>query len=727
MKNLTILLLLLVSPFFLNAQTNGNCTWTGGGGDTNWTNTANWTCGGNAGYPSGAAAVALLQTANNSITLNADIELKQIKIGGTAPVNTTYTITTTSGQNYTLTISANGVSQPVQINKQGCDYVFNCNVTHDNTGNGAKTFNINAGATCTMTFGEGYTFTANDPTTFQSNNKLHEVHFNGTIVSPDYKDLKFTDKHQVYFGANVNMTNFGGDLWFTGANESANGVTVNGAVKARHLDFDDDAFMTINTTGSVTCTSNTFTTDGNSKVTIKTSNSASGALIAKNATGSINIDFVKTLDDGGEWTLIGVPVAGETVADVDDNLLTQGGNSAIATYDNSQGDYSHYSTNATTALTPGVGYAVAPTGSSGTTDVTFSGTFTVDANVAVAVDRHSGVADNKGWWNLVGNPYTSYLMMTDNVDTASDSFLEVNKGNIHNSYEAVYAWDGAAWDIYNKTTNTINHIAPGEGFFIYFRDTDDAANINFKEAMQKVSKGANFNAGLAPGGSSAQRKAIFEVKIDDIENNQTDNINLYFSDKTTKGLDPGYDAGKFFLGSESKIFTRLIEEDEGIDFQIQALAYGDLNDLVVPIGISTNSSSLKISVADSSLDNFTNVFLEDRLENTIVEFDRPIDLEFENNEDSTGRFFLHFTDEIFIPELPTDDDLRIYKVSENEIRIMGDSDKNYNAQIYDFSGRLIEQVSFKHKINVSDLRKGIKILKIQSDDNVNIIKKFKLN
>ena len=52
----------------------------------------------------------------------------------------------------------------------------------------------------------------------------------------------------VYFGANVNMTNFGGDLWFTGATESANGVTVNGAVKARHLDFDDDAFMTINTT-----------------------------------------------------------------------------------------------------------------------------------------------------------------------------------------------------------------------------------------------------------------------------------------------------------------------------------------------------------------------------------------------------------------------------------------------------------------------------------------------
>ena len=58
---------------------------------------------------------------------------------------------------------------------------------------------------------------------------------------------------------------------------------------------------------------------------------------------------------------------------------------------------------------------------------------------------------------------------------------------------------------------------------------------------------------------------------------------------------------------------------------------------------------------------------------------------------------------------------------------MGDPAKNYSADIYDFSGRLINHVEFQHKINVSDLKKGIKILKIKSDDNVDVIKKFKLN
>lgn len=733
MKNLTLFIILLVSPFFLNAQAiNNQCNWSGGGADTNWTTTANWT-GNNCvnGYPSGTAAVALIQSANTTITLDADIELKQIKIGGTAGEDNVYTITTTAGQNYTLLISGSGVSQPIQINKKGNEFVFNCNVTHDNTAGGTKTINLNAGVSTSgkyikLTHGEGYTLKVDDHITFQSNSKFHEVYLNGTISSTSglTKDMKFTDKHKLYFGANVNMTNFGGDLWFTGSNESSTGVTVNGAVKARQLAFEDDAFMVINTSGSVTATSSTVTTGGNSFIRVKTSNTASGTFIAKLGTGDINLQFVKTLDADGEWTLIGVPVTGETVADVDDNLLTQGGNSAIATYDNSAGDYAHFSTNANTALVAGTGYAIAPTGS-GTVDVTFTGTMSTAGTVTAAVSRDASVADNKGWWNLLGNPYPSYLMMTDNTDSASDSFLEINKGNIHNSYEAVYAWDGAAWDVYNKTTNTINHIAPGEGFFIYFRNTDDAATINFKEAMQKVSKGANFNAGLA-GGNSNSRIAIFEVKIDDLENDQSDNINLYFSDKTTKGLDPGYDAGKFFMGSESKLFTRLLDGDEGIDFQIQALPFDQLNNLVVPLGITTSSSKLKLSVADSSIDNFINIFLEDKLNNTIVEFDKPIDLEFSNDESSVGRFFLHFTDEL-IPELPTDKDLRIFKVSDNEIKIMGDPTKSYSAEIYDFSGRLINNVTFKHKINVSDLKKGIKILKIKSDDNVNVIKKFKLN
>ena len=106
----------------------------------------------------------------------------------------------------------------------------------------------------------------------------------------------------------------------------------------------------------------------------------------------------------------------------------------------------------------------------------------------------------------------------------------------------------------------------------------------------------------------------------------------------------------------------MVNDDEGTNFSIQALPYNDLKDLVVPLGITTESSSLQLSVTENSIDDFYRIYLEDKLENTIVELDQTIDLNFEdNNSDGLGRFYLHFTDGI-IPELPTDgDDLEYLK------------------------------------------------------------------
>ena len=80
-----------------------------------------------------------------------------------------------------------------------------------------------------------------------------------------------------------------------------------------------------------------------------------------------------------------------------------------------------------------------------------------------------------------------------------------------------------------------------------------------------------------------------------------------------------------------------------------------------------------------------------------------------------------------IPELPTDgDDFRIYKVSNNEIRLMGEPDKIYKAKVFDFSGRLIDVVEFKHRVNIDKLdNQSIKILNIEDKDK-KLTKKFQL-
>jgi hypothetical protein len=243
--------------------------------------------------------------------------------------------------------------------------------------------------------------------------------------------------------------------------------------------------------------------------------------------------------------------------------------------------------------------------------------------------------------------------------------------------------------------------------------------------MQTSGQGANFNASVVRNDS--QRVSIFKIELKDNLNNESDNLKLYFSDRVTKGLDPGYDAGKFFRGSDSKVFTRLVEEDEGVDLQIQALPYNDLKDLVIPLGITTKSPSLQLSINENSIDHLYRVYLEDRLNNTIVEFNKSIDLSFDDDSKGIGRFYLHFT-EGTIPELPTDgDDFRIFKVSNSELRLMGSPETNYNAKVYDFSGRLVREVNFNHQVNISEIdSRGINILTIESNDTT-LTKKFKLN
>lgn len=492
---------------------------------------------------------------------------------------------------------------------------------------------------------------------------------------------------------------------------------------SQDVDVADDATITIET-GATMTVDGSITTNTSGSIIIETSTTESGSLLAIEAGESQGkgITLRRYLDGGEEWTLIGVPVTGETVADVDDNLRTNNGKSAIGYFDPSSndGEFVYYDTDAATELVNGRGYSVSPS-DSGTID--FTGPMPSD-DVQYTLEDEGGTYGN---WNLIGNPFPSYLNMTDDADQ-DNNFLTVNDDYFNDNYWGVYAWDGDQYVVYNHLTDDINYIAPGEGFFVY--SEDGGATIAFEESMQTSGQGNNFNAEIALGAESENiRKEVVFIELKDRFTEKTDITKLYFTDdnEVSKGLDRGYDAGKFSSGLESTIYSRLVEEDKGVNFYIQALPYGDLNDLVIPLGINTKSSSLDLSIKESSIDDFYNLYLHDKLKNTIVELDRTINLEFNQNEINDGRFYLLFTDGS-IPELPTDDNLRIFKVSEGEIKLMGDYDTNYKAQIFDFTGRFIKEVEFKHQTKVDRLGKGVQILKIKSDINQEVTtKKFILN
>ena len=87
--------------------------------------------------------------------------------------------------------------------------------------------------------------------------------------------------------------------------------------------------MTINKDGALTVTGEV---TNNGTLTIESDNNESGSLIAKSAS-TPTLTFNNYIYSA-QWKLIGLPVTGEVVNDIDDNLLASGSKSAIGYYDN---------------------------------------------------------------------------------------------------------------------------------------------------------------------------------------------------------------------------------------------------------------------------------------------------------------------------------------------------------------------------------------------------------
>jgi hypothetical protein len=736
MKKLFLSIILVIIPLFIFSQDH---IWDGSE-DNNWSTAGNWST--NSVPNSNTAQVVLATTGSSgdivNITLDMNATVGRIKVTSAGTENISYKITG-DGTGKILTIG--GTSPPTEIitiAKVNSDIHFNCNVTIAGGNDPQVLRNYTSGY---MYFGAGKTLTLNENIKIQGDSsKLLNVVFSGTnVMSDNTKSIMLFKRGSLkwettYIGAGFLGSISIGDINNL-ANSQGNSATVQGKLEAKDFYLSKASICTIAETGSVVLSGAATVQSGQTgHFLLKSTKTDVAALIAPNTTSeAVRVRFRKNMDAtqigsaAREWNLVGVPLTGEEVDDVhalntqlQAGSGAQAGKTSLAKWDPATSTYAYQSATATgNYLVGGKGYAVSP---AATGAVEFRGFFQEAAVTRALVDG----AGAYGNWNLLGNPFSSYLNTTDDSGDATNNFLTVNAAKIHADYGAIYSWNGTIYKVHNHATDGKDYAAPGEGFFIHVVD-DVTGNASFTEAMQNASPAqrGNFNAGIVR--DDVKREATFKIKMEDQENNDYDYVDFFFSDESTKGLDFGYDAGKFFMSSKSKIYTRLVEEDKGTDFQLQALAYDDLKDVVVPLGITTKSSSIKLSIKENTIDHLYRVYLEDRLKNTIVEFDDSIDLNFENNSTEAGRFYLHFT-EGMIPELPTDgDDFRIFKVSNSELRLMGSPETNYSAKVYDFSGRLVREVNFTHRVNINEIdSRGINILTIESKDQ-KLTKKFKLN
>ncbi len=387
------------------------------------------------------------------------------------------------------------------------------------------------------------------------------------------------------------------------------------------------------------------------------------------------------------------------------------GEYAFAPYNLTTGAYENYDIggNGTGAfpLIPGTGYRAA-TALGGT--LTFTGSV-IKTNVEVPV---SGAVAGKAW-NLIGNPYPSYI-------DAAAFFTTNNIEQFHEEYVAIYGYTGSknSWKIYNRATiDTL--IAPGQGFFVKSRAS--GGSIQFTPAMRRTGSSDDFILGR----QQSALKALSKLKLSNTTENVTTSI--YFIEGTTKGLDPGYDAAAYSATAiDFAIFTNLLEDNTGLDIAIQSLPYNDFNDAVVPLGIKAKAGTeLSISIDDLSTLPFNiNVYLEDTQNNTLTLLNTSA-FKFTTTTaiNGIGRFNVHYSSKtLSIADIPSADNLRIYTtLNPKSLFITGQLTKATIAKLYDIHGRLVmTKVLNLHTTNnsmdISAVSSGVYFVKLNDENQV---------
>lgn len=444
----------------------------------------------------------------------------------------------------------------------------------------------------------------------------------------------------------------------------------------------------------------------------------SSLLVSGNTSGNITYNRYVNKEGAGEWDLIGAPVSGMAFSFLIGvaNIATNGSFYAVGSYDNTNDTWANATSTTTGDLALGQGYQMATT-SGGT--LSFTGTIASGDKTVTIVNNNAANSGAGRRWNLIANPFASYLNGNSNAD-ATNNFLTVNTAAIDDEFEAIYGWraDGTGYTIYNNT-NTAMYIAPGQGFFV--AATGIGGDINFTQAMQTVTGGDDF---VAAKSSTTSYELVLDMQSDAVKVADT---KFYFKQGLSLGLDPGYDAGAY--KQSSRLSTRLAAQDNGVGMGINAMHIDDLKGVTIPLIINQEAGvSLKIEIANSTIPEAINVYLEDAEENSFTLLTtESFELLPQTTLSGVGRFFLHFTRSTLSTDvLSSTSFLTAYKgKGDGYISVEGLQQFSQPAHLilYNLLGmkiisKNIQNPSQKEILSTVGMKRGVYIIQVQAANTV---------
>lgn len=513
---------------------------------------------------------------------------------------------------------------------------------------------------------------------------------------------------------------YDGKQWYPSAPEENSGTkdiliqngvyTVTQNIKARNFTVAPGAGVVVKNTGSITVYGNLITSDN---ITLESSSTQYSSLIVHGTvTGTAKYQRHININTAGN-DLISSPVTGQSF----DQFILQNGNIRnnngklflFGPFEKVGGSYVNWTNTETTILTPGTGYRAASND---------NGAFTFNGNInSGTIDKeiiHSGTSFKE--WNLVGNPYPSYIKLSDFLNATNNAQLETNTAG-------VYGYDGNAsdgWKVWNLAYSELNPnalIAPGQGFLVSSKA--GGGTISFTPEMRSIGTTDDFISGRA----SNTKIAYTEVKI--TNGTKSYSTDIYFNEKSTKALDAGYDAAIFGkVAPNFSIYSHLVATNSGIAMAVQSLPYDELSTgITIPLGINaTAGQQITVSLGKTISLEGTEIYLEDNLHNTFTLLTNT-DYTFTTKStiNSTGRFFLRFMNTtLSAPEPSEMNSLQVYTTNSKHLLIKGLLQENTHVTVYDIQGRIINNLKLlantsTNLMDLSHVNSGVYIIKLKNN------------
>lgn len=424
--------------------------------------------------------------------------------------------------------------------------------------------------------------------------------------------------------------------------------------------------------------------------------------------------------------LISAPLTGQTFgafAAVNTNIVSNPNNTTeklFGHFDKGSGTYITYDANvpaeAAITLNPAIGYRAASTD-----DGTFEFRGTVNTESISAIIQHSGTTYTE--WNLIGNPYPSYIKLSD--------FLNTNINEFYPSSAAIYGYNGQAsgqWKILNLAsliTNPNAIITPGQGFLVASKD--GGGTMVFNPSFRTIASGdALLDDDYIEGRDSDPADYAY-LKIEMTSGTSSFSTDIYFTQNASRGLDVGYDASAFNgTAPNYAIYSHLIEGSNGLDMSIQSVSYDDLNsNIVVPLGINANQGQqISISLSNMILPTDIEVYLEDNLYNTFTHLNSSnYNFTADSNLSGIGRFFLRFEASTLNTADTALNEILVYATAKpKELVVKGTLLENTQAVLFDMQGRQILSQALNLNINLqtidlSNISSGVYVVELQNRIN----------